>query len=190
MSTQDGKDHYLPSRKISHAYAVAMHLGQQLEVNLRAVLYAIDHHGWGSGIELDRKLVERFKDTEGFVDRATCGLIIEKLRATGVIRERRVWNSFERACACRNKLAHSFLADQDFGSISVQRESEIIRRLHNMSIDLYSAVLISRAAREKAELLADEHHKWMRDFMRKLGIDNYDDPNRHYATKKTKPKSR
>ena len=188
MSTHNGKSHFLPSREISYAYTVAMHFGQQLEVNLRAILYAADYHGWGEGLELDEGELKRFKDTGGFIDGATCGLIIRKLRGTGVIPSPSAWKAFERACAHRNKLAHSFLAEEDFDTMTEQRETAIIRRLREMTIDLYQALLISRAIREKVEITADEIHKKMQKYLGEFLGDDWDDPNRRYSTRKRKKK--
>jgi hypothetical protein len=166
-----------------------MHLAQQLEVNLRAILYAADYHGWGAGIELLDAELKRYKDTSAFIDGATCGLIIEKLRATGIIPDRRAWRAFERACEHRNRLAHSFLGEQDFDAMTVQREAAIVRQLHEMTLDLYPALLISRSVRDRAEIHADEQHRSLREFMRRVGIEDYDDPSRRYAPRKRKQKS-
>ncbi len=188
MSTRNGKENYLPSRAISYAYTAAMHFGQQLEVNLKAILYAADFHGWGADIKLEEAQLKRFKDTGGFIDGATCGQIIEKLRATGVIPDTRAWKAFERACAHRNKLAHIFLTEQDFGALTKQSEAAIIRELHEMTVDLYQALLMSRSVRERAEHLADEDHKKIQSMMKELGIEDYENPNRHYATRKRERK--
>jgi len=40
------EDHRLPSPGISHHYTVGMHFAQQLELNLRAILYTAEFHGF------------------------------------------------------------------------------------------------------------------------------------------------
>lgn len=184
MAKNNGKERYLPSREISYAYTVAMHFGQQLELDLRAILYTTDYHGWGSEVEFSEEELKRFKDTETFIDRATCGLIIQKLRTTQVIKTDRAWKAFERACCHRNKLAHTFLAEQNFDGMTKQREMEIVRHLQEMTLDLYQALLISRAIREQAECAADKEH----EALRKLFVEptDYENPNRKYATRKRK----
>jgi hypothetical protein len=184
MLKNNGKERYLPSREISYAYTVAMYFGQQLELDLRAILYTTAYHGWGLEVKLNKEQLKRFKDTETFIDSATCGLIIEKLRATRVIKANRAWKAFERACHHRNKLAHSFLAEQNFDGMTKQREMEIVGHLQEMTIDLYQALLMSRAIRERAECAADETH----EVVRRLFVEptDYENLNRHYATRKRK----
>jgi len=165
-----------------------MYLGQQLELNLRAILYAADYHGWGADIPMSEEESRRYRDTEGLIDQATCGLIIRKLSDTGIIPDARASKAFGQACEHRNKLAHTFLIEHNFDTITEQQEAAVVRRLHEMSIDLYQAVLISRSVRRRAETHSDEQHKRLRDLMRETGIENYEDPNRHYATRKRKKK--
>jgi hypothetical protein len=82
-------DHFLPSRDISYAYAVAMYFAQRFEIDLRAILYTADYHGWIPALELSEEDKKRFKDTEGFVDGATCGKLIEALQKTDWIKEKK-----------------------------------------------------------------------------------------------------
>lgn len=188
MTNNNDKQHLLPSREICYAYTVAMHLGQQLEVNLRAILYAADYHGWGANVDLTEEQMKRFKDTPSFIDKATCGLIIEKLRATGIIPDERAWRTFERACEHRNKLAHSFLASQDFDTITGRQETEIMRQLYAMAVDLYEALVISRGVRRRADIQSDEHHGRIQELLREAGFGEYENPNRKYATRKRQQK--
>jgi hypothetical protein len=184
MTIHSEKAHRLPSGLVSYAYTVAMHFSQQLELNLRAILYTTDYHGWGAGVEFDESQRKRFKDTETFIDKATCGLIIEKLKAVGVIEDRRAFRIFERACTHRNKLAHFFLAEQNFNEMTKQKEMSLIRRLHEMTMDLYQALLISRSVRNQVERLAEESHTRLQAMFREIEGAGYDNPNRNYATKK------
>jgi hypothetical protein len=190
MSKETQKEHLLPSREISHAYTVAMHFGQQLELNLRAILYTTDYHGWGDSIELNECQLKRFKDANELIDKGTCGLIIEKLRQARLLNEERALKAFKDACEHRNKLAHSFLAEIDFNEMTSQKEAGIIARLHSMTADMYLALLISRAVRERAELSADELDRNMQRLFAQY-LDNHmmPDPNRHYATRIRKTKN-
>ena len=46
------KHYRLPSHEVAHRYTEAMYFGQQMEINLRAILYTADYHGWGSALVL------------------------------------------------------------------------------------------------------------------------------------------
>ncbi len=179
-------EYCLPSHDISYAYAVAMYFAQLLEINLKAFLYAANYHGWGEPIELNEWQAKRFKSTDQFIDKATCGIIIKKLEATGLIKCSDAWEAFNHACEHRNKLAHSFLAEQDFDKMTKQKEAAIIRRLDEMIDELKKAVIISKKNRVRAENSADAAHESLREFMREFGICDYENPNRHYSTKKRK----
>lgn len=191
MTKKEAKEQRLPSREIAYAFTAALHFAQRLEQGLRAILYTADYHQWGEPIELDECQMKRFKDADGFIDKATSGAIIEKLRASGLIKGAgapRAFRAFENACAHRNKLAHSFLAEQNFDGMTTQGESKILHRLYQMTLDLYKAQLISEAIRKRAEYYADEHHKINRRIWRELMGDDskYENPNRHYASRKRK----
>ena len=186
MAKNAEKEHYLPSRAISYAYTVAMHFAQQLEINLKAFLYTADYHGWGDPIELNEFQLKRFKDKDEFIDKATCGAIIEKLKQIKLIKNRVALKAFVRACEHRNKLAHAFLSGLNFEKMTKQKETVIIHDLYDITIDLYKALIISRAVRDRAEFSADKAHESLRAFMRDCGDDDYDNPNRHYSTRKRK----
>ena len=76
MTTLSATDHKLPSLELSHAYTVAMHCAQQLEINLRAFLYTAEYHAF-IDIPLTDEQRERYKNAETFIDKATCGTPIE-----------------------------------------------------------------------------------------------------------------
>ena len=183
------KEPCLPSREVCYAYTAGMHLGQQLELNLRAVLYVANYHGWGEPIELEEHQMKRFKDTDAFIDKATCGLIIEKLRGTNTVKGASAWKTFARACEHRNELAHSFLLEQDFCDMTKQQESEIVQRLHRMISELYEALRISDAIRKQAEHLADADHEITRKLFARFGGANDENPDRHYSTRRRNKQS-
>jgi len=181
---------HVPNPDISSHYTVAMHFGQQLELHLRAILYAADYHGWGQDLVLTEEQQRRYKATEGFIDKAACGAIITALRKVGIITANKLLDFFDRACAHRNKLAHSFLSDQDFANMTNEQESALIASLKQMVDDLYKAMRFSRALREIAEAEADKDHNKTKEILGEFLGPNHDDPNRKYGTRlrKTKPK--
>ena len=179
-------DHFLPSRDISYAYAVAMYFAQRFEIDLRAILYTADYHGWIPALELSEEDKKRFKDTEGFVDGATCGKLIEALQKTDWIKEKKALTIFKHACSHRNKLAHSYLATLDFDHLTKKKEEEIILGLYRLTHELYGGLIITRALRERCEIEADKLHASLSEFMKEIGIEFYEDPNRHFSTRKKK----
>jgi hypothetical protein len=187
------EDHRLPSRELAYNYTVAMHFGQQLELNLRAILYAADYHGWGNDIALTPDQKRRFKETDDFIDKATCGAIITALRNVGVITEPLFFKIFERACSHRNKLAHSFLSEQDFDHMTKEQTEKLIIKVQEMAADLYKAMRFSRGFRSLAEAEADKSHASLQEFFDEYLGKGYDNPNRKYGTripkKKRKPRT-
>ena len=177
-------EHYLPSRDISYAYAVAMYFAQRFEIDLRAILYTADYHGWIPDIELSEADKKRFRDAESLVDGATCGKIIEALRKSDWIKDKKALAIFERACSHRNKLAHNYLANLDFDHLTKTKEDEIILGLYRLTHELYGGLIITRALRERCEIEADKLHASLNDFMKDFGIESYEDPNRHFSTRK------
>lgn len=183
-------EHILPNRDLAYHYTVAMHFGQQLELNLRAILYAADYHGWGNEIVLTAEQKQRLQKTEGFIDKATCGAIITALRNVGVITEKRFFIFFEKACSHRNKLAHSFLADQNFDEMSNESNLKLITRLQEMAVDLYKAMRFSRAFRSLVESEADKDHEKTKQALKDLLDPEWDNPNRKYGTRISKIKAK
>ena len=186
------KHHRLPSKELAYHYTVAMHFGQQLELNLRALLYTADYHGWGADLELTPDQLKRFKETDSFIDSATCGTIIAAIRHKGIITEEKLLQVFERACRHRNRLAHNYLSSLDFDNMTPEGEAKAIATITDMTEDLYKAARFSRAFRSLAEAEADKETQKIRDtFADFLGPD-YENPNAKYTTrvpkKATKPK--
>lgn len=190
MTQNNGHQRTLPPRELSYEYTVAMNFGQQLELNLRAILYTADYHGWGRELKLTERQLKQFKDTSVLIDRATCGLIIEKLHSIGIIKSKEAMRSFEKACEHRNKLAHNFLSNLNFDTMTKTQEKEAISELHTMVLDLYPALQISRIFREKSEHEADKSHKSMQEFFASVDGSTYDNPNRKYGTRLPKPKKK
>ena len=159
MSKNDGNQHYLPSRELAYDYTVAMYFAQLLESNLRAILKIQDDHCWGWDIELDEDELKRFKSTTKFINKAALGALIGKLGKTGTINHPEAWAILERACPHRNKLAHSFLAEQNFDAMTKKDEEDVIRQLREKAVDLCQAFFISRSIRNQAEALSKEELK-------------------------------
>jgi hypothetical protein len=180
------KHHRLPSQELAYHFTVAMHFGQQLELNLRAVLYTADYHGWGADLELTTQQIERFKKNDAFIEAATCGTIISAIRKKRIIKEEKILQVFERACAHRNRLAHSFLSEQNFDSITIEQETKLIGDLNKMTEDLYKAARLSQAFRSFAEAEVDKETQRIRDaYLEFLGAD-YQNPNAKYSTRTPK----
>lgn len=184
------RNEHVPNHEVAFKYTVAMHFGQQLELNLRAILYTAHYHGWGEEIALTEEQRCRYKATEGFIDKATCGAIIMALRKVGVITANQFLKFFERACAHRNKLAHTFLSEQDFSQMTKNEEMELANSLDQMEGDLYKAMRFSRAFRQIAESHADKDEKEMRTLLGEYLDPNYDNPNRKYGTRLRKVKTK
>jgi hypothetical protein len=175
----------LPTREIAYHYAVAMHFAQQFEHDLRAILWTADHHRWIDEIPLTHERRRRFADFEGFIDKSTCGLLMEMLRRTGAVKGKKVWRAFDLACNHRNSLAHSFLADHTFEDLTPAKEKEIIRRIQLMALNIYNALSFSKILRAQVEAMSDQEHEQNRAIMTKLAnIDDYQAPNRKYDTRK------
>ena len=170
MSESTESEHYLPSREISYAYTVAMHFAQQLELDLRAILFTADYHGWIPEIPLTEEQRKRYKNSDTFIDKATCGLLIETLRATSTVPDERIWAVFDRACEHRNRLAHSFLSDHDFDHLTAAKEQSIIRNIYSMTADLYGALRVSRAFRAHVERRSDRELEISQKSLEDIGV--------------------
>ena len=188
MSTngKSPEEHRLPSRDVGYAYAVTMLFAQQFEHNLRALVYVTDYHAWGEDMPLDEPQRKRFRSFDRFIDQATCGALRDKFKQSKTVLHKDAWTAFERACKHRNRLAHSFLAEQNFDSFTPDDEARLLIEIHSMTIDLYRALLMTRSLRRQAEHLADEDHKSLSETMKILGVPDWQNPNRHYATRKKK----
>lgn len=156
MNNNNENDHYLPSRELAYNYTVAMYFAQLLESNMRAILNIQDDHCWGKDIELNQKELERFKDTKGFIKGAGVGALIEKMEKTGTVNHPEAWAILKRACPHRNKLAHDFLAKQNFDTMTMGGEANLIRQLREKYLDLYLAFFVSRLILKQAKTLSKE----------------------------------
>ena len=182
MAKKSLDERCLPTRDICYAYAAAMHFAQAFEQNLRAFLYTMDYHGWIEEIPLTDDQRKRFKDFDGFIDKSTCGLILEKLRGTAAIKNRNALKTFDRACAHRNRLAHSYLMEHEFHPDMTQEdEQSIIRELHSMTADLYAALVISQAVRDRAEHESDRREQVWTKINEDFPLPSYDDIKRKYV---------
>jgi len=224
-TNHNGSQNSLPTPEIAYAYAIAMYFAQKFELNLRAILYTADYHDWGEQIKLDQRQSEKFQDVDRFIDKATCGDLINKLRATNTIkgsrtksafgafarscthrnklahsflaehnlratntikgsRTKSAFGAFARSCTHRNKLAHSFLAEHNFEGMNEEAEKKLLHQLYTMTLDLWEAFRISKAVREQAEYFADENQEILSELF--VEETKYENPNRHYATRKRK----
>lgn len=171
----------LPSREVAYAYTAAMAFAQRFEVNLRAILYAADYHGW-IVLELTEEERERFKDTEALIDRGTCGKLVEALERADWIPSKAIFKQFRRAVEHRNRLAHSYLTELPIGGLTKTKEKEIVHALYRMTGDLYAALTFTDALLLKSTAQADKEHIALEEFSKQVGM-NYENPNRHFATR-------
>jgi hypothetical protein len=186
MTPDKPGDRCIPSREIAYAFTAAMAFAQRFEMNLRAILYAADYHGWIS-LELTKQERQRFKDTEALVDGATCGKVVEALKRSKWISSKAVFERFTRAIRHRNNLAHKFLAALPETSPTKTEEKEIVRGLHVMTLDLYTALSITDALRAKVEAQADKEHVALQELGKEIGM-TFENPERHYATRAKRKK--
>ena len=183
------KHHRLPSRELAYHYTVAMHFAQILELNLRALLYTAHYHGWGGDLDLTQEQRRRFKDTNAFIDDATCGAIIDAIRKKKLIAKENLIQVFHRACNHRNRLAHAFLSNHDFDNWSPQQEKSAIADIIRMTEDLYKAARFSRALRSSAEDEADKHTERLAQTLVEV-LPNYQDLHAKYATRAPQKKKK
>ena len=147
---------YPASRELAYDYTVAMYFAQLLESNMRAILKIQDDHCYGGDIELDEDELKRFKSINKFINKAPLGALIKKLKKTGTVNHPEAWAILERACPHRNKLAHSFLAEQNFEAMTKKDEANVIRKLSDKATDLCQAFFVSGLIRKQAEHLSKE----------------------------------
>lgn len=189
MPNKAPQQRYLPTHDICYAYAVAMTFAQALEENLRAFLYTMDYHGLIEEIPLTAEQKKRYKDSDGFIDNSTCGLLIEKLRGTGTIKGRKAFKHLQHACEHRNRLAHSYLTEHDFApDMSKAERDAIIQELHTIGMDLYAGFVISQAIREQAEHESDRRERVWAKFNEELGLPAHEDMKRKYLAARKRPK--
>ena len=188
MNQYRAKNRLLPSREVAYAYTVAMYLAQQFETNLRAFIHTVDYHAWIEFV-LSEEQKKRVPNIEALVERGPLGLLIENLKRNGLIREPKAIAIFDRACEHRNTLSHNFLTSFDFDAVTSESEEALIERLHRMTADLYTALLISREIRGRAEERSDLEMVSLRELMAEVGIPEFEDVGRKYRTRKrSKPK--
>jgi hypothetical protein len=162
--------HFLPSREISYAYTVAMHFAQQLELDLRAILFTADYHGWIPDLPVSEEERQRSKNADQFIDKAACGSLIRALRESTTGGDEGIWVAFERACALRNRLAHSFLSEHDFDHLTDAQEQSILRQLYSFAGDLRDAVRVSRGFRAHVEKLSARDLNIMQKSLDDIGV--------------------
>ncbi len=188
LAAQSGeRDIVLPTKRIAYAFAVGLHLAQHVELNLRAIIYTLDYHGWIEELPPQQAQPSRFKDADEFIDTATLGALSTALEKSGAIktdpaRKKMGWKRIlEIACEHRNELAHRYLAKQDFESLTQTREDEIVRELELMAIRLSHAFTLTGNVLAQLEARSDEKNKRMNQL---LGLaENTDDIRRKYTPK-------
>jgi hypothetical protein len=117
---------------------------------------------------------KRYTNTDSFIDKATCKLLIATLRAVSTVPDGRVWTVFNRACEHRNRLAHNFLSEHDFDHLTAAQEQSIVREIYSMIGDLYVAVRASRAFRANVERCSDREIELSKKALEDIGVKGLD----------------
>jgi hypothetical protein len=170
VQSSDG-DSALPTKRIAYAFAVGLHLAQHVELNLRAIIYTLDYHGWIEELPPQQAQPSRFKDADEFIDTATLGALSTALEKTGAIktvtaRKKGGWKTIlQTACEHRNELAHRYLAKQDFDSLTQTREDEIVRELELMAVRLSHALTLTDSILAQLEKRSDEENRRMNQLL-------------------------
>ncbi len=145
----------LPSREISYNYCVAMFMAQQLEDGLRYILDSADYYGIIDEVELTAAEKTRYKDTVEWLDKATCGRLLNALK-------RRIdlppehWKALATAIEDRNLLAHRFLIQFDYDGMNAEREKKVVHVIYNLFVRLWKAVQIVRTLRKRLDDKTDQ----------------------------------
>lgn len=147
--------------EIARDYTIAMLKAQRWEISLKSILKIAEYQAWGAEIATEKQL--KNKTPEQFIDEAMLGTLVTSLKRSGIIKNaEKVFKIFENARVCRNNLAHSFLADQDFDNLTKALKSEIWLRLLESNVYLHRALAISEKIRSDLEKLAARR---MEDFV-------------------------
>lgn len=179
---------FLPSREFAYNYTVAMWFAQQFEFNLRAIIHTLEYNEWIGELPLKVEQKDRFKTPEQFIDKATLGLLIETLEKAGVVKskspgaEKKLWKMLNDVCPARNRLAHEYLAEHDFGKMTSEQCEKAIREIKRMALFFNLALKWSQTTRETLERMSDEQNKKTNEV---LGFPiNWDSPTRKYVMRK------
>lgn len=155
---------FLPTKRIAYAFTVALHFAQHFELNMRAIIHTLDYHGWIEELP-PRKKRKRYKDASVFIDKAFVRELIEALNKSEAVKsnmessKEKQWKTIlETACERRNRLAHTYLAEQDFDSLTGAWEDDIVRELDIMALEISHALKLAANIRERLEFLSDQRN--------------------------------
>jgi hypothetical protein len=158
MKSDIEKENKIPT-EIASAYTSAMHVAQQLELNLKAILTIADFHEWGAEIATDKQL-KKYKNSDEFIDKATLDRLIGALKRTGILKNaQKAWTAFEAARVERNELAHKFLAEKNFENLDKQTRLEFFLSLLEMTSVIRRALAFSSKIRGDLEQLGEKRMK-------------------------------
>jgi len=162
---------YLPDREIAYRYTAAMLFSQETELNLKAILYTIDHSFVDLEDTLDENRTHQPRTFDQFLIKATSGLLQEKMRKAGVTWPKKVWKIMDEAVATRNRLAHDYLQNLNIPAPNEEQHEAILDDLNRRVIVLYQAMRITRETRNKIEKMSEEQHERLNDMMREFGVE-------------------
>jgi hypothetical protein len=142
----------------------------------------MDYYGLVEEIPLKDEERKRFKNFDGFIDKSTCGLLVEKLKGTSALKTPKASKILGRACEHRNRLAHRYLMEHEFSpEMTDNAMRSILHELHLMTMDLYVALVISQAYLDHAQHESDRRERVWCKFNEELGLPTYEDMKRKYV---------
>lgn len=168
MKKSDGR--HLPDREIAYNYTAAMLFGQEIELNMKALLHTINYSFSDLEDTLQEDQIQRFKTFDQFLVKATAGSLQEKMLKAGVIWPKEMWKLMNEAIATRNYLAHEYLEQLNLPPPNEEQHEAIIHDLNTRIIVLYRALIVTRETRNKLEKMSEDQHDRLNNMMRELGI--------------------
>ena len=165
------KERYLPDKEIAYRYTNAMLFGQEMELNMKAILHTIDYSFDDLEDTLREEQLKRSKTFERFLEKATAGSLQDKLRQTGISWTKPMSKLIDKAIATRNKLAHEFLVELHLPPPNEEQREAILSDLNERIVILYQAMMITRVSRKNIEKMSDEQHERINSMMKGFGIE-------------------
>lgn len=161
----------LPSREISYNYCVAMFAAQQLEDGLRYILDSAEKYGLIDELELAPSEKKKYKDSFELIDKATCGRLLHALKKRINLPSEDHWKILRAAIENRNFLAHRFLVQFDYDSMTPQKQKEIVHDIYDMYMRLWPAVQIVRALKKSLDEETDQIDLHLDALLKECGIE-------------------
>jgi len=171
MKMNTPKDRYLPDKEIAYRYTNAMLFGQEMELNMKAILHTIDYSFDDLEDSLHKSQLQQHKTFDKFLEKATAGSLREKLRNAGIMWSKKMLRIIDKAIATRNNLAHEFLVQLHLPPPNDEQHEAILNDLNERITILYQAMRITRESRKNIEEMSEEQHERINSMMREFGIE-------------------